>query len=66
MLDAAERASKEDAMEAMLDAAELANKVDEAASAAAASEPEFVLWQGRLPPGASMLPPRIWPDLHNL
>ena len=48
MLDAAERASKEDAMEAMLDAAELANKVDEAASAAAASEPEFVLWQARL------------------
>ena len=53
-------------MEAMLDAAELASKVDEAAFAAAASEPEFVLWQGRLPPGASMLPPRIWPDLHNL
>ena len=48
MLDAAERASKEDAMEAMLDAAELASKVDEAASAATASEPEFVLWQGRL------------------
>ena len=35
-------------MEAMLDATELASKVDEAASAAAASEPEFVLWQGRL------------------
>ena len=50
MLAAAASASKEDAMDAMLDEAARQTEADkaEAASAAAASEPEFVLWQGRL------------------